>query len=81
MDQRWSEATMAYNQLQEQLKQEQILACQASENYATFMATEQSKWQQRSDNLTHQLQLMQDEAENYRLDKVKAQRQLQQIMQ
>eukprot|EP00973_Karenia_brevis_P012405 1684453-Karenia_brevis.AAC.1 len=45
------------------------------------MAMEQSTWQQQSDTLTHQLQLMQDEAENYRLDKVQAQRQLQQIMQ
>eukprot|EP00973_Karenia_brevis_P027626 3807802-Karenia_brevis.AAC.1 len=69
MDQRWSEATMAYHQLQEQLKNSQILASQANDNYATIMAMEQSKWQQQSDALTHELQLMQAEAENYRLDK------------
>eukprot|EP00973_Karenia_brevis_P041010 5674848-Karenia_brevis.AAC.1 len=45
------------------------------------MAMEQSKWQQQCDTLTHQLQLMQDEAEKYRLGKVQAQRQLQQIIQ
>eukprot|EP00973_Karenia_brevis_P035709 4927421-Karenia_brevis.AAC.1 len=58
-----------------------FLVTQSSEGYATIMATEQSKWQQQSDQFTHQLQLMQDEAEHYRLDKVQAQHQLKQIMQ
>eukprot|EP00973_Karenia_brevis_P030180 4160014-Karenia_brevis.AAC.1 len=69
MGQKWNEAAMAYSQLQEQLRNEQIIASQASEGYATLMATEQSKWQQQSDQFTHHLQQMQDEAEQNRLDK------------
>eukprot|EP00973_Karenia_brevis_P015685 2146721-Karenia_brevis.AAC.1 len=81
MDQKWNEAAIAYSQLQEQLRNEQINANQASEGYATLLATEQSKWQQQSDNLTYQLQMLQDEAEQNRLDKVQAQNQMKQMMQ
>eukprot|EP00973_Karenia_brevis_P013289 1805140-Karenia_brevis.AAC.1 len=71
MDQKWGEAASAYAQLQEQLRNEQIIANMAveqlkfiqnsanqnSNELAVVMATEQSKWQQQSDDLTHQLQM------------------------